>query len=243
MSGHIPNHIAIIMDGNRRWADARHLPCAMGHRKGAERAADMVDWCLERGIDYLTLFVFSAENWSRPQDEVQDLMNLLRGYLKQERKNMRKKQVRVRFLGDSTPLADDVKEQMHALEDDTASYDRMNLQLALSYGGRQEIISAVQKLAQQSADGSLDPSAINEHTMDEALTTRGIPNPDLLIRTGGDQRISNFLLWQMAYTELFFTEALWPDMSETILDEAIADFQKRERRFGGRLSKEASHAA
>ncbi len=225
-------HIAIIMDGNGRWAKARHLPRTAGHKKGADAARAAIEACVELRVPCLTLYAFSSENWNRPEEEVGELMNLLKFYLGRELASLHKNGVRMRFIGDRSRLSEDIRERLAQAEELTANNTRLWLQVALSYGSRQEIVQAARALAEQVSAGTLDLAAIDEKLLERHLYTAGLPDPDLLIRTGGDQRISNFLLWQCAYTEFYFTDTLWPDFSKENLREAIEDFRGRERRFG-----------
>jgi len=227
-----PTHVAVIMDGNGRWAESRGLPRIAGHRRGAEAVRRTVKAAAQRGVGYLTLFGFSSENWKRPEDEVGDLMTLLRMYLESEIGTLNENGVRLRVIGDRSRFDPDIVELIEQAESDTAGNSRITLILALSYGGRQEIVQAARRLAGQATAGIIDPEAIDEATFANSLETAGIPDPDLLIRTSGEQRISNFLLWQLAYTELVFTDVLWPDFSEAELAAAIDTFNRRERRYG-----------
>ncbi len=227
-----PVHIAVIMDGNGRWAESRGLPRIAGHKRGAEAVRRTLKAAAERGVSYLTLFGFSSENWNRPQDEVGDLMGLLRLYLQSEIDALNENGVRLRVIGDRSRFEPDIVKLIDRAESDTAGNRRITLVLALSYGGRQEIVQAARQLALRAVRGTLDPDAIDETTFAGALESAGIPDPDLLIRTSGEQRISNFLLWQLAYTELVFTDVLWPDFCEAELAAAIEAFHRRERRYG-----------
>lgn len=222
----IPNHIAIIMDGNGRWAKEHGLGRAEGHRRGAETIEKIVRACHRRHIRYLTLYAFSEENWLRPSDEVLSLMQLLKGFLASKRAELLENRIHFRPIGDIDKLEQDVRRELIKTEEATRKGDLMTLVVALSYGGRQEILRAVTKLMK---DGVSD---LTPEVFESRLDTQGIPDPDLLIRTSGEYRISNFLLWQLAYTELYFTETLWPDFDEKELDRAIASFATRERRFG-----------
>jgi undecaprenyl diphosphate synthase len=231
-----PSHVAIIMDGNGRWAQSRGLPRIVGHRQGAEAVRRTVRAAAELGIRYLTLFSFSSENWKRPAVEVEELMGLLRRYLRSEIAELRENGVQLRIIGDRSRLAPDIVRMIEEAEAHTRDNDRLVLVLALSYGGRQDIAAACRSLAELVAKGELDPAAIDERLLATALATDGIPDPDLLIRTSGEQRISNFLLWQLAYSELVFTDRLWPDFGKDDLLAAIADFQQRDRRYGAIVS-------
>jgi len=224
-----PRHIAITMDGNGRWASARGLPRAEGHRRGADAARRIVEAAAKHGVPYLTLFSFSSENWSRPAEEVQDLMGLLAWKLRSEVANLHKEGVRLRVVGDRRRLPDDVAGLIEKAETLTRDNDRITVTMALSYGARDDIVQAARRLIE---DGVV-PEAIDADALAARLSTAGIPDPDLMIRTGGEQRISNFLLWECAYAELLFSDVLWPDFGEKELLEAIAAFQGRERRYGG----------
>lgn len=228
-----PVHVAIIMDGNGRWATARGLPRIAGHKRGAEAVRETVRAAGELGISYLTLFGFSSENWKRPAAEVQDLMGLLRLYLRSEIAELNRNGVRFRVVGDRSRLAADTNVLIDEAEATTASNAGLTLTLALSYGGRQDIVQAARRLAVEAAAGRLDPAAIDEELFAQYLFTADIPDPDLLIRTSGEMRVSNFLLWQIAYAEMYVTETLWPDFRREELYTALADYQKRERRYGG----------
>ncbi|MEX2407589.1 MAG: isoprenyl transferase [Rhodovibrionaceae bacterium] len=224
------------MDGNGRWASARGLPRTQGHRRGAEAVRRAVEAAVELGIEYLTLFGFSSENWKRPAEEVSDLMGLLRRYLQSEIAELHKEGVRLRVIGDRQRLAGDIVRLIEDAERRTAGNTRINVTVALSYGGRQEIVHAARRLAEDAAAGRLYPEAIDETVFAAQLFTFDIPDPDLLIRTSGEQRISNFMLWQCAYAELVFTETLWPDFGKDDLLAALRDFQNRERRYGSAVS-------
>lgn len=231
----LPSHIAIIMDGNGRWAKQKGVARARGHKQGAEAIHALLEACKARPhIKYITLYAFSTENWSRPKDEVNDLMKLLRHYIHHEAKTMHKEGVCLRFIGNRAALSKDIQKELMNVEALTAKNTALTLVIALSYGSRQELANAMKRLGQKIADGSLKPDAVTEQMITEHLDTSDIPDPDLLIRTGGDERLSNFLLWQSAYTELYFTEVLWPDFSGAHLDKAIDCFSQRERRFGAR---------
>ena len=230
--GALPKHVAIIMDGNGRWARARGLPRASGHRQGAEAARRVVERAAELGVGYLTLYSFSLENWRRPESEVQDLMGLLRRYLQSEIAELHRNRIRLRVIGDRQRLPEDIRRLIEEAELRTDPNDRMTLVMALSYGGRQEILAATQALAAAAAAGELDPADIDEALFSTRLSTSDIPDPDLMIRTSGEKRISNFLLWQSAYSELVFVDKLWPDFSGDDLTDAIQEFQRRDRRYG-----------
>lgn len=231
MAGGIPAHVAIIMDGNGRWAKMRGMPRTFGHTQGAKVAEQILEDADDLGVRYLTLYAFSTENWSRPAPEVKALMNLLRRYMKTSLAKCAKNNVRVRVIGDKSALDPDLREAIADLERDTRSNTGIGFQIAINYGGRDEIVRAVRRAAQK---GLLeDPSKIDEELLDSCLDTAGIPDPDLLIRTCGDQRISNFLLWQIAYAELYFSDKAWPDFDRAELEKAIEAYGRRERRYGG----------
>ena len=232
ISAAAPTHIAIIMDGNGRWANARGLPRAAGHERGAEAVRAAVKACTEIGVKYLTLYAFSSENWRRPPSEVDDLMGLLRVYLKRETAELHAQGVRLRFIGDRSGLPPDIIAQIGRAEVKTGANTGLVLIIALNYGSHDEIVRASRRLAQEAVAGAIDPADIDEDMFAARLETADIPNPDLLIRTSGEQRLSNFLLWQAAYTELVFTELCWPDFTREALEAAIAEFRHRERRFG-----------
>lgn len=227
-----PVHVAIIMDGNGRWAKARGLPRTAGHKRGAEAVRRIVESARELGISYLTLYAFSSENWKRPAGEVTDLMGLLRLYLRSEVANMHKNGIRLKVIGDRSRLGPDIVALIEDSEAKTAANTALTLVLALSYGGRQELVAAARRVAVDVAAGRLDPDAIDEAAIEGRLFTAGIPDPDLVIRTSGEKRISNFLLWQCAYAELVFLDVLWPDFGRADLEGAIRDFHRRERRYG-----------
>ena len=228
----IPRHVAIIMDGNGRWARAHGMPRALGHRKGAESVRRTIEAAIELGVSYLTLFGFSSENWRRPADEVRDLMRLLRRYLRSETAEIHKNGIRLRIVGDLTRLPPDIVARIAEAEALTDAGTRLNLTIALSYGGRQEIVSAAKRLAQRAVAGEIDPEAIDEQLFERELLTLGLPDPDLMIRTSGEQRISNFLLWQSAYSELVFVDKYWPDFGKDDLEAAIEEYARRDRRYG-----------
>jgi undecaprenyl diphosphate synthase len=228
----VPRHLAIIMDGNGRWAQRRRRPRVVGHRAGARAAERTIDFCLERGIGVLTLFAFSSENWGRPEEEVSALMKLFLGALEREVGALDTRGVRLRFIGDRSRFTPAIRERMAAAEAQTAGNGRLELAVAASYGGRQDIAMAARALAREVAAGRLDPEQIDEAAMGAHVALADLPPPDLFIRTGGDHRVSNFLLWQLAYTELWFTDTLWPDVDAEVLQRALDDFGRRERRFG-----------
>ena len=225
-------HVAIVMDGNGRWATNRGLPRTLGHRKGIDAVKATIDASIALGVDYLTLFGFSTENWRRPIFEVGELMKLLRFFLRGELKALHRKGVRLRFIGDRTRLAADIVDLLVESETLTAGNTRLHLTVALSYGSRQEITEAARRVAREVAAGTLAPEAIDEELFATRLFTADLPDPDLLIRTSGEQRISNFLLWQTAYAELVFTDTLWPDFGHAELEAALTEFRTRERRYG-----------
>lgn len=227
-----PRHIAVIMDGNGRWAEQRKRPRTIGHRAGARAVNVCIDFCLREGIQALTLFAFSSENWKRPQEEVGALMRLFLNALEREVDELHRRGVRLRFIGERAQFSAGIRERMAAAEALTAGNAALQLTIAASYGGRWDITQAARRLAEQVAAGTLTPAQIDETRFARELSLAELPEPDLFIRTGGEQRISNFLLWQMAYTELWFTDTLWPDLSEDTLRAALADFAARERRFG-----------
>lgn len=228
-----PNHIACIMDGNGRWAKNRNLPRREGHRAGADTVERCVDFCLDRDIRWLTLYAFSSENWNRPRTEVQALMFLLHEFLKKRLPDMLKKGVRLHAIGDLERLPKRTRKLLEECKVRTVENTRLHLVLALSYGSRAEIVGAAKTIALKISSGELLPDDITEDTFSSYLDTAGMPDPDLLIRTSGEKRISNFLLWQISYTELYVTETLWPDFHEQDMDMALNDYARRCRRFGG----------
>ena len=228
----LPTHIAIIMDGNGRWAKSRGLPRTAGHKKGADSLRTVMNACRSAGVRYLTIYAFSAENWKRPSDEISDLMQLLQHYLHQELDTLNQNRIRLRFIGDLTQLDSTILGSVREAVELTSRNSDFNFTVALSYGSRQEIVRAMQTLAKDVASGKLEARQISEQTITDALDTSGLPEPDLLIRTGGEQRLSNFLLWQSAYTEFYFTPVLWPDFDATHFKEALQEYAKRERRYG-----------
>lgn len=225
-------HVAIIMDGNGRWATRRGLPRLAGHRKGAEAVRSVVEACPDLGIEVLTLYAFSTENWKRSTEEVSGLMGLFRHYMRREAAELARRGARVRFLGDREALDADIREMMAGLEAQTAENDRLTLVIAINYGGRAEIAAAARRLAVRAVDGAIDAADISEEALEAELGTHGLPDPDLVIRTSGEQRISNFLLWQCAYSEFLFVDDLWPDFDGAALARALALYGGRERRFG-----------
>jgi len=231
-SGEIPTHIAIIMDGNGRWAKRRGLPRVAGHREGVKSVRDVVEACAQLGVKYLTLFAFSTENWRRPKEEIDTLMKLLIRTLRSETEKLHKNDIKLMAIGDIDSLPKEVRQELKDAMEKTKNNKRMVLNLALSYSGRWEIIEAVKEIARDVKKGKVKIEEIDDKLFSNYLKTAGIPDPDLLIRTSGELRISNFLLWQIAYTELYITDCLWPDFRRKHLYEAIRDYQRRERRFG-----------
>jgi undecaprenyl diphosphate synthase len=230
--GEIPEHVAIIMDGNGRWAKARGLPRIRGHQVGAESVRAVLKACRKVGVKYLTLYAFSSENWVRPRAEVSGLMGLLRKFLRDQAFELHENKVRLRVIGHIQDLPDAVREELQRVIDETKHYTEGHLVLALSYGGRQEITDAVKAIAAKVARGELAPARITDRTLAEHLYLPDVPDPDLMIRTSGEMRISNFLLWQLSYAELYVTEVLWPDFREPEFEAAIAEYRTRHRRFG-----------
>ena len=228
----VPQHVALIMDGNGRWAKQRGLPRSAGHKKGAETLQEIVKGASEMGIKYMTVYAFSTENWKRDKEEVDYLMGLLRQYMKNELKEIKEQGGRILFIGERDLLDRDIVVQMENIEKQTANNDKFTFVVALSYGSRAEILSAVKKISSLVAKGDLSVKDIDERCFSSMLYTYGIPDPDLVIRTSGEQRISNYLLWQIAYSELFFTKTLWPDFTVAELKEIVSDFNLRERRYG-----------
>lgn len=229
----VPRHVAIILDGNGRWAKKRMLPRNAGHVAGSKNVEKICKAAWEMGIEYVTMYAFSTENWSRPKSEVDALMKLLHQYLSDCLKTSEKNNMQVRVIGDITGLETDLQERIRELEEFSKKNTGLHFQVALNYGSRDEIARGIRKLAQDVKDGSILPEEIDETLIGKYLDTNGIPDPDLLIRTSGEQRLSNYLLWQMAYAEFYFTDVLWPDFSKEELEKAVAYYQKRERRFGG----------
>jgi len=233
MGMEIPQHVAIILDGNGRWARGKGMPRNYGHKMGAKNVEKICDIAGHMGIKYLTVYAFSTENWNRPQGEVDELMRLLGSYMNTCLKTAKKNQMRVRVLGDITRLSPKLQKQILELEEVSSQYDGFYFQIALNYGSRDEIIRAIKKMYGDIEEGKLSKDKINELSFSDYLDTAGIPEPDLLIRTSGEQRLSNFLLWQSAYSELYFTSVPWPDFDETELKKAVEAYQNRDRRFGG----------
>ena len=230
--GNIPAHIAVIMDGNGRWARSRGLSRILGHQAGRRAVRDTVEGCLELGVRHLTLYTFSVENWCRPAAEVAALMGFLRQTLREERGELKENGVSLRVIGRPEDLPDDVQEELRRTEEFLRGGDKLELGLALSYGGRTEIVDCVRRILDETAETGAWPETIDEDLIRRHLYTAGVPDPDLLVRTSGEMRLSNFLLWQLAYAEIWVTEVLWPDFRKEHLFQAIADYQKRDRRFG-----------
>ena len=227
----VPQHIAVIMDGNRRWAQQRALPVAMGHASGARRVRELVKACVERGVKYLSLFAFSTENWKRPEEEVTGLMGLLSLYLQKEVQDMSKQGVRLRVIGDTSGFSPRIQALIHDAQANTAHNTVITLSIAVNYGGRWDMLQAFK--GWQAANPGEVAEALSEAALSPYLSTAYAPEPELLIRTGGEARVSNFMLWQLAYTEFYFTDLLWPDFGKTDLDQAISSYAQRDRRFGG----------
>lgn len=229
----MPDHVAIILDGNGRWAKAKGMPRNYGHMQGAKAVENICEKAYRMGIQYLTVYAFSTENWNRPAEEVDALMKLLRNYMKTCLKTAAKNNMCVRVIGDKTGLDEDIRQRIGQLEEATKDNTGLHFQIALNYGGRDEIVRAVKKLVQQAVDGEVTAAQITEKLFGNTLDTAGLPEPDLLIRTCNEQRISNFLLWQLAYTEFYFTEVAWPDFTEEELVKAIEAYNRRDRKYGG----------
>ncbi len=230
----IPKHIAIIMDGNGRWAEKRGLPKVLGHKQGVDAVRKTVKACIKIGVQYLTLYAFSTENWSRPDHEVKALFKLLENFIDNEIKLFHDNKIKLHIIGERHKIQKDLLAKIEKTEKDTEDYDSLTLNIALSYGGRQEILNAAKILAEDAKSGKIDPKDIDEKMFSGELYTKRQPDPDLLIRTSGEMRVSNFLLWQISYSELYVTETLWPDFDEKELNKAIEEYNKRDRRFGGR---------
>jgi undecaprenyl diphosphate synthase len=229
----IPRHVAIIMDGNGRWAQTRGLPRSEGHRRGVEAVKRAAQFAGDNGIKFLTLFSFSSENWSRPQAEIDDLLNLLRYFIRRDLNDLNKNNVRIRLIGSRRRVPEDILEMISRAESDTAANTGLNLVVAFNYGSRDEIVRAAARFAERVANGEVRPCALTEEEFERHLDTSGIPDPDLIIRTSGEQRISNFLLWQAAYSELLFLPVFWPDFTDRDFADALKEFAKRDRRYGG----------
>lgn len=228
----IPRHVAVIMDGNGRWAKAKGLPRKMGHVQGGKNVEDLLYVCDDLGITYFTVYAFSTENWKRSEDEVAALMTLLRSYLSSGFKKAAKNNVRIRIIGDRTRLAPDIQKLIEDLEEDSKNNTGLQFQIAINYGGRDEIVRMMRKTAEDVKSGKVNPEDINEEFISNNLDTKDIPDPDLLIRTSGEQRLSNFLLWQIAYSEFYIADCHWPDFNKDELIKAIEEYNKRDRRFG-----------
>ena len=229
----IPNHVAIILDGNGRWAKKKGMPRTYGHVKGCENLEKICSVAKELGVKYLTVYAFSTENWKRSKEEVDALMKLFRNYMKKCIKISRDNKMQVRVIGDPTAFDPDLQEKIKELEEYSSQYDELYFQIALNYGSRDEMKRAVQKMAEDVKAEKLNPEEISEQTISDYLDTKGIPDPDLLIRTSGEERLSNFLMWQLAYTEFYFTDVAWPDFNKAEFEKAIAKYNQRDRRFGG----------
>lgn len=228
----LPEHVGFIMDGNGRWAKKRGLPRSFGHREGAKNFKKIVRYCKDIGLKNISFYAFSTENWQRPKDEVDTIMELFRDYIVDVR-NYLSENTRMIFVGDKSAFDDDLREKMTKLEEDTAHYTEMNLLMCVNYGGRNELAHAARVLAQRAKNGEIAPEDIDENAVADCLYTRGIPDVDLVIRPSGELRLSNYLIWQCAYAEYYFTDVLWPDFSPQELDKALIDFAGRQRRFGG----------
>jgi len=234
MPAGVPRHVAIIMDGNGRWAAARRLPRVAGHRAGSQAVRRTIEAAIRAGVRWLTLYAFSSENWRRPDDEVTDLTGLLRHYLRTEVAELHREHVRLRCIGDRGRFGPEIVRELTQAGALTRDDTRLTLTVALSDGGRSEIVAAAREIAARIARGELDPAQVTEQNFGQYLFTAGMPDPDLVIRTSGERRVSNFLLWQSAYAEFLFPEVLWPDFSQVHFDSALADYAQRERRYGGR---------
>ena len=234
----VPRHVAIILDGNGRWARSKGMPRNYGHAQGSKNVERICEEAWRMGIKYLTVYAFSTENWSRPKDEVDALMKLLRNYMKTCLKTAAKNDMKVRVIGDKTRLDADIRSRIAELEEATKNNGGLNFQIALNYGSRDEIVRAVRKIARDAKDGKLEPESITPEVISSYLDTHDIPDPDLLIRTSGEERLSNFLLWQLAYSEFYFTDVLWPDFTKEELMKAIEQYNSRDRRYGGVEKKE-----
>ena len=228
----LPNHIGIIMDGNGRWAKKRGLPRTAGHSVGAKTFKNIARYCNKIGLKYLTVYAFSTENWKRPQEEVDSIMNLLKEYLV-DAKNFKDENIKVKFIGDLNPLSDELKQLIIEAEEGSADATGLNLNIALNYGGRDEIIYAVKKIGEEIKNNNLNIDDINEKFISDRIYTANQPDPDIIIRPSGEYRLSNFMIWQAAYSEFWYSSVLWPDFNSKHLDSAILDYQKRNRRFGG----------
>lgn len=229
----VPTHIAIIMDGNGRWAKKRGLPRSSGHVAGAQTFKTIAKYCNKIGLKYLTVYAFSTENWKRPQDEIQAIMNLFKSYLTDVIADLGKENIKIRFIGDITPLNDNLKTLIKEAEEITSTSTGLNLNIAVNYGGRQEILFSTKKVCEDVLAGKLKVEDISEKTFEQYIFTKNQPDPDLIIRPSGEERLSNFLLWQAAYSEFWYSDVLWPDFKTETLEQAIRDYNKRKRRFGG----------
>ena len=229
----IPNHVAIILDGNGRWAKSKGMPRTYGHIKGCENLEKICSMAKELGVKYLTVYAFSTENWKRSKEEVDGLMNLFRNYMKKCLKISAENKMCVRVIGDPRAFDEDLQQKIRELEEFSSQFDELHFQIALNYGSRDEIRRAVQDMARDVKKGTLDPEEITEETISDYLDTKGLPDPDLLISTSGEERLSNYLLWQLAYTEFYFTDVPWPDFDKTEFVRAIEKYNGRDRRFGG----------
>ena len=229
----IPQHVAIILDGNGRWAKSKGMPRNYGHSRGAKNLEVICEDAYNMGIKYLTVYLFSTENWKRSKEEVDGLMKLFRSYLKKCIKLADKNKMRVRVIGEISAFDQDIQDSIVRLEEYSSKYDEIYFQIALNYGSRDEIVRGIRKLAQDAIDGKVKPEEIDEHVFENYLDTAGIPDPDLMIRTSGELRLSNFLLWQLAYTEFYFTDVAWPDFNKAELVKAIEKYNQRDRRYGG----------
>lgn len=228
----LPRHIAIIMDGNGRWAKKRGLPRSAGHSAGSKNFKDIARYCNKIGLEYLTVYAFSTENWKRPADEVENIMNILRDYLK-DAKNFKDENIKVKFIGNIEALPEDIIYLIRDAEENSENATGLHLNIALNYGGRDELVHAFRSLAEKVKAGEIEPKSINEDTVSSCLYTAGQPDPDFIIRPSGEYRLSNYLIWQSAYAEFWFSDILWPDFTSKHLDQAIADYNRRNRRFGG----------
>ena len=235
-------HVAVIMDGNGRWAQKRGLPRTGGHKVGAEVLRKIIEWATQTEIEHLTCYAFSTENWKRPKIEVTFLMTLFSSYLEKEVENLKKNGVRLKIIGDKTGLSKKLQKLIVKAESETANGQNLQLNLAVNYGSQQDITEAVRLIAQEVLEGKMNPAEIQVDTITNHLSTAGIPEPDLLIRPGGDFRISNYLLWELAYTEFFFYEKLWPDFTVEDMEQILSDFKNRERRFGGLVDSGGTNA-
>lgn len=229
----VPQHIAIILDGNGRWAKKKGMPRSYGHTQGSKNVERICEDAYKMGVKYLTVYAFSTENWKRPKEEVDTLMSLLRNYMKTCLKTAKKNRMRVRVIGDKTALDEDIRTRIAELEEATKENDGLCFQIALNYGSRDEMVRAMRRMCADCADGKVKPEEIDEALFEGYLDTQDIPDPDLMIRTSGEQRLSNYLLWQLAYSEFYFTDVLWPDFTKEDLEQAIAYYNGRDRRFGG----------